>query len=427
VVDGLSVRGMSGPMPARADGRFPLLAQPGYLRFWAADSVSMFGTYVTTLALQVLAVVTLHASVTELGLLGAARWLPYPLFGLVAGVLVDRWRRRPVLVGGDLARAALLGAIPVLATAELLTMPLLIGLMVVFGAMSLLYDAAHQSYLPRLVPAELLIDANARLEQTSAVAQTGGPLAAGWLVKIAGAPATILVDAASYLVSGLVLATLRTPEPASRVQRRSLVRELREGVSWVYRHRMLGPLALTSHAWFLFNSMVTTVYVFYALDVLGIDAFGLGVTYALAGVGAVLGATVSGPAGRRFGVGPVIIAMSWLFPAAYALIPLARPGATGLVLLGAAQFLFGLSLGVDGPLEMGYRQAATPDRLQGRMNATMRSLNRGAIVIGAPLGGLLADHAGSRPALWVAIAGLVLQALVLTLSPFRHARLAAAE
>jgi MFS family permease len=409
------------------DGRFPLLAQPGYLRFWAADSVSMFGTYVTMLALQVLAVATLHASVTELGLLGAARWLPYPLFGLIAGVLVDRHRRRPVLVGGDLARAMLLGAIPLLATVDLLSMPLLIGLMLVFGAMSLLYDAAHQSYLPRLVPGRLLIDANARLEQTSSVAQTGGPLIAGWLVKVIGAPAAIGVDAVSYLVSGLVLATLRTPEPPVPVQRRSLGRELREGVSWVYRHRMLGPFALTSHAWFLFNSMVTTVYVFYALEVLGVDAFGLGVTYALAGVGAVLGATVSGLAGRRFGVGPAIIAMRWLLPAAYVLIPLATPGSTGLVLLCAAQFLFGLSLGVDSPLEMGYRQAATPDRLQGRMNATMRSLNRGAIVVGAPLGGLLADHAGIRPTLWVAVAGLAVQALALSLSPFRHARLVPVE
>jgi MFS family permease len=384
----------------------------------------MVGTYVTALALQVLAVVTLGASVTEVGVLGAARWLPYLLFGLVAGVLVDRYRRLPVLVAGDLARAAVLGAVAVLAAAGSLTMPVLIGLVLVFGLLSLGYDAAHQSYLPRLVSAPLLTDANARLEQTAAVGQTGGPLLAGWLVAAAGAAAAIGLDAASYLVSGLILATLRRPEPVERVQSRSLRRELREGLAWVYRHRMLGPFAVASHAWFLFNSMVTTVYVVYALEGLGIDPFGLGVTYALAGAGAVLGATVSGRVGRRFGVGPAVIAMHWLLPLAYVLIPLARPGTTGLVLLCAAQFLFGLSLGVDSPIEMGYRQAVTPDRLQGRMNATMRSLNRGAVVIGAPLGGVLADHLGHRPALWIAIGGLTAQALALTVSPFRHARLA---
>ncbi|HVQ96225.1 MAG TPA: MFS transporter [Mycobacteriales bacterium] len=405
--------------------RFPLLAQAGFGRFWVADGVSMFGTYVTMLALQVLAVVTLEASATGVGLLGAARWLPYLLFGLLAGVLVDRHRRWPVLVGCDLARALLLGCIPVLVWLDALNLPLLLGLVLAIGGCSLLYDAAHQSFLPSLVPAALLTQANARLEQTSSVGQTGGPLLAGWLVAAAGAAAGILVDAVSYLVSGLILATVRVAEPVRAQAGRGLRRDLAEGLAWVYRHRMLGPLALTSHAWFLFNSMVSTVYVLYALQTLGLTAFGLGVTYALAGCGAVLGATGSTRAGRRFGVGPVIVAMRWLLPVAYLLLPLARPGPAALVLLGTAQFLFGLTLGLDGPVEMGYRQSVTPDRLQGRMNATMRSLNRGAVVLGAPAGGLLADHLGHRPTLWIAITGLAVQAAVLTASPFRQARVPA--
>jgi MFS family permease len=403
--------------------RFPLLAHREFRRFWIADTVSIFGVHVTTLAMQVLAAVILQASVTEIGVLGAARWLPCLLFGLIAGVLVDRHRRRPILVGADLGRAALLGLVPLLALADALSMPLLIGIVLPIGVLSLLYDAAHQSYLPRLMPAALLTPANARLEQTAAVAQTAGPLVAGWLVKILNAPLAVLVDALSYLVSGIVLATLRVPERVEPPARRHLGRELREGLSWVYQHRMLAPLALTSHLWFLFNSMVTTVYVVYAMDDIGIDPFGLGVTYAVAGAGTVLGAALSGRVGHRFGLGPSIVAARWLVPVGYLFVPLASPGTTGLVLLCAAQFLFGMSVGADSPLEMAYRQTVTPDRLLGRMNATMRSLNRGAIVIGAPIGGVLADQIGNRFSLWTAISGLVVSAIILTCSPFRHARL----
>jgi MFS family permease len=192
--------------------RYPLLASKEFRWFWTADSLSMFGTYITALALQVFAVVTLQASPIELGLLGAARWLPYLMFGLVAGVLVDRYRRRPILVGADLVRAGLLTLIPLLAAVQALRMPVLIALVLVFGAVSLAYDAAHQSFLPNLVPTRLLTPANARLEQSSAVAQTFGPVIGGWLIRMVGAPLAILADAASYLVSGLVVARLRVCE-----------------------------------------------------------------------------------------------------------------------------------------------------------------------------------------------------------------------
>jgi hypothetical protein len=161
--------------------RFPLLGYPAYVRFWLADAVSMVGSSVTGLALQVLAVVTLQATGTEVGLLNAARWLPYLLFGLLAGAVVDRCRRQPILVGADLARAVVLGVIPLCAALDVLTLPVLIAVVLVFGALSLVYDAAHQSFPPALVPRSLLTSAYARLEQTSAVAQTGGPvLAARW-------------------------------------------------------------------------------------------------------------------------------------------------------------------------------------------------------------------------------------------------------
>jgi MFS family permease len=401
-----------------------LLRHKDFVRFWAADTVSLAGTHVTTLALKAVAVLTLGASATGTGVLEAARWLPYLLFGLVAGALVDRRRRLPVLVGADLARAVVLALIPLSAFTGTLSMPLLVALVVVFGTLSMFYEAAHQSFLPLLVPIDRLTDANARLEQTRSAAQGFGPLVGGALVKLIGGPLAVLVDAVSYLVSGLVLATLRTPErPVDTPVRRDLRGEVREGLRWVYRHEVLRPLAYASHAWFLCTSMVTGVYAVLVLDELGFDAFEFGLTFAVGGFGGLLGASLSGPAGRRFGVGPVIVAARWTTPVGYTLVPLATSDATGLVLLCAAQFVFFLSIGFDGPVELAYRQSITPDRLLGRMNGTMRSVNRGMIVFGALLGGVLADWLGSRTALWTAVVGLLGQAVGITFSAVRRARL----
>jgi MFS family permease len=398
------------------------MGNAGFLRFWAADTVSLVGSYVTAVALPALAVTTLHASGTELGLLNAARWLPYLLFGLIAGVLVDRYRRQPMLVGADFLMAVLLGLIPLLAVVDLLGMAVLLGIVLVFGTVSLVYDAAHQSFLPSLVPAAQLTKANARLEQTNAVAQTGGQTLAGWLVLVAGPPLAILLDAISYLVSGLVLTTVK-PEEHREKRAPDLKREVREGLHWVYRHETLAPLAITSHVWFLFNGMMVTLFQFLVLRTLALGEFVLGVTFAVGGIGGVIGASLAGRAERRFGAGPAIIAGRWLTPVGYLALPFATNDTTGIVLLCAAQLLFGLSIGLDSPIEMSFRQTITPDRLLGRMNATMRSINRGMIVIGAPLGGLFADVISMQTALWIAVAGMFAQAVAISATKFRHARL----
>ncbi|MDA3645409.1 MFS transporter [Saccharopolyspora indica] len=399
-----------------------------YRRFWAASTTSIFGTYVTTLALQVLAALTLHATATELGLLNAARWVPYLLLGLFVGVLVDRYRSKPLLVGADFARAVVLCAIPLLHLAGLLTLPVLIAFAALLGLLSLFFDAADQAFLPKLVPVHMLTSANARLEQSHAVAQTTGPLLAAALVKAIGAPLAILVDAISYLISGALLAGIGTREQsAPRAQRRGVLTELREGASWVYRHRMLGPQSLAGHLWFLAHSMLTTVYVLYVLRApeggLGLGEFQLGISYACAGVGAVAGGALANRSGRRFGAGRTVVLTRVLMPLPWLLVPLLGPSPAVIVLLGLSQLLFWVLMGLEGPNEMAYRQAITPDRLQGRVNTTIRSLNRGAIVIGAPLGGLIADATSLRTALWAGIAGLVASAVVLAASPFRHATL----
>jgi MFS family permease len=398
--------------------------RPAFVRFWTAATVSGFGTYVTTLALQVLVVVTLHQGAGGVGLISASRWLPYLLFGLVIGVLVDRSRRRPLLVITDLLRAGLLVAVPLLAVTGHLTIVGLMAFMVVFGVTSLINDAASQSFLPRLVPASMLTPANARLDQSDAVAQTSGPVIAGGLVSLLTAPWALLVDAASYLISGLLLLRIQVVEPPSRRGTLQGVRsEAAEGLRWVYRHRTLKPNALGTHAWFLFFSVVNVIVPPFALRTLGLSALGLGIALAAGGVGGLTGALAATRMGARFGVGAVVIASHAGTALAVAVFALSSANWAGWIVFGVGQLILGLSMGVSNANEMGYRQAVTPDHLQGRSNATIRSINRAMIVVGAPLGGLLADAIGFRVVLWFTVAGFLMVAAALSATPYRSARL----
>ncbi|MFS8097276.1 MFS transporter [Lentzea alba] len=378
-------------------------------RFWAAVTVSEFGTQVTTLAMPLFVLVTLNGSATDVGLLNAARWAPYLLCGLLAGALIDRWRRLPVLVTADLGRALLLG------TAALFVRDLTLLLVIMFlvGLLSLGHDIASQSFLPRLVDRSRLPQANARLAQTGSAAAATGPLVGGGLVGALGAPLSIVLDAVSYLVCGLLLATLKTAEPPAPAKRGTI----REGLAWVYGHPMLRPLALNTHAWMIFSAAAGAVYVPFALRVLGLSPFELGATLAAAGVGGVLGGAVSTTVAERLGLGRSAVTARFLPIVAFGLIAVSD----GWVMAAAGQFLFWFGISVESPSTIAFRQAVTPDRLQGRMNATIRSLNWGMVTIGAPLGGLLADTAGHRVALGVATAGFALTAVTFACSRFRFA------
>ncbi|MEV6521595.1 MFS transporter [Longispora sp. NPDC051575] len=399
----------------------------GYRRFWAASAVSVFGTHVTTIALQILVVEGLRATTTQYGLVSSAQWLPYLLFGLVAGVLIDRHRRRPVLVWADLGRGLVLAAIPLLYLGDALSLPTLAGLLFCFGLLSVLFDTAEQAYLPRLVPRELLTPANARLQLTMNLAQTAGPALGGVLIRVVTAPIAIVVDAVSYLVSALLLATIRTPEPAPQpAGRRDLRHELREGLTYVYGHRLLRAHAVNGHLWFLVHSALATVLTFYVVEgsQLGLGAFGLGLVYAAGGVGAVLGNTLSSKLSARLGAGRTMVLCAMAKAVPWLLVVFARPGPAALPMVALGLFGFWLLLGVCGPVEMGWRQSITPDALQARMGGTIRSVNRAAIVVGAPLGGLLADHTSHRLALWAGIVGLAVTGCYAYCSPLRGASFA---
>lgn len=402
---------------------------PGFLPFWLAGTVSEFGSFITLLALQVLVVQSLHGTSLEVGLLKSATWLPYVLLGLFAGALVETRRRIPILIGSDLARAVILLAIPGLWLLGWLTLPALLAFVAVFGVFTLFNDSASQSLLPRLVPRASLLPANARIDQSYTVAETSGPVIAGALVSLVGAPFAVLVDAASYLFSAAALTRVRLAEPRVVPRARSQVwSDIRDGLRWVYRHRTLAPMAVSTHVWFLFSSMLNTVFVPFLLVGLQMSAFQLGLALAASGVGGVVGALLATRIGLRWGVGWTVIAGTAVMSVAWTLIALVPTGHgagaqwISLAVIAVGQALFGLALGAENANEMGYRQAVTPDALQGRMNATMRSVNRAALVIGAPVGGLLADAIGFRPTILIGVAGLLVSLVIMAASPFRSAR-----
>jgi hypothetical protein len=208
---------------------------PGFRRFWWGEAVSGFGTAVTSLALQTLAEITLRGGAVQVGWLNSARWLPYLVLGLVVGALVDRAPPPPGMVSTDLAPAPVFAVLPLALIHDFLTFPGLLLVVVLFGTVSLINDAASQSFVPRLVPRDRLQRAHARLDGAGAVAETAGPAVAGALIRVIGAPLSVLVDALTYLFSAVMVATLRsvaepTPERPARVNVRAVGSEIRDGI-----------------------------------------------------------------------------------------------------------------------------------------------------------------------------------------------------
>ncbi len=404
-----------------------VLGSGPFLRYWRADAVSGFGTYVTLFALQTLVVLTLHGSAADVGWLNAARWLPYLVFGLVVGAVVDGRRRLPLMVGTDLVQAVLLVTIPLMWWLDLLSLPVLMLIVIAYGTASVVNVAAAMSFLPRLVDAPHLQAAHARTDGADAVASTAGPALGGLLVSAVGAPLAVLLDSVTYVYSALTLRRIDLDEPAPRagLTVRGLLRDVADGVRWAYRGSGLAALALSTHAWFVGHAVVGVLLAPYVLRTLDLSAFEFGVIGAAGGVGALLGAVVTTRVGRRLGTGRTIILCDLINALGVVVMVLAgqqMSRAAKLAVIVVGQGIYGLAMGMSNSHETSYRQLVTPDELQARTNTTLRSLNRAAVVVTAPIAGILADAWGIRPMLLVAAAIFALVAVGLCATSFRNVR-----
>lgn len=397
-----------------------------FMRLWSAQTLSLAGTQVTQIALPIAAITLLDATPWQLGLLAAAQYLPFLLIGLPAGVWVDRWRRRPVLVTTDLARAVILAVLPLAYLLGGLRLWMLYPVGFAVGILTVFFDIAHQSYLPSLVDRDRLVDGNGKLEASYQGAQLAGPGVGGVIVQVLTAPVALFADAVSYLFSALLLGRIKATEPAPEPHpedAHGLLRGIGVGLRYVLGHRLLRPIALATAIGNLFGvfGIVQAVLTLFAIKGVGLTAAGLGLALGIANAGALLGALANGRIVGALGLGPVIVASVTLPGAAILLLPLARPG-FALPVLAVALAIAWFGIAVYNVNQISLRQAVVPTALQGRMNATMRFLIWGTIPLGTALGGFLGGAIGLRWTLLIAGAGGLLSALPVLLSPVRALR-----
>jgi hypothetical protein len=408
-----------------------LLRHPDFVRLWTAETISQLGTQVSALAIPFVAIEILEATTFQVALLNVVDFLPFLLIGLPAGVWVDRLRRRPVMIAGDLGRAAALATVPVAFALGTLTIVQLYAVGFVVGALTVFFDVAYQSYLPSIVIREQLPEGNAKLEVSRAGAAVVGPGLAGLIIAILRAPLAVALDALSFLVSALFLVTIRRPEPVPEAHREdgqpgpAMRREMAEGLRYVLGHAYLKNIAACTATANLFGTVATSVLLVFAVRELGMTAGSIGVAFSIGATGALLGALTANRVSTGLGVGPTIIAfggVSGLALLPLALAPVGTPQPVLVVLVALAGFVTGVATVVYNVAQVSLRQAITPTRMQGRMNATMRWFVWGTIPIGGILGGALGTLLGVREAVLIGALGEMLAIVPVLFSPVRRIR-----
>lgn len=380
---------------------------PDFLRFWSGEALSLFGTQVTNLALPLTAVMVFDASAEQVGLLRFLQLVPYLFLALLFGVWVDRGRRRPIMMLANGVRMLLIALVPLLSHYHHLSIDGLLVIACVVGVFSVLFDVSWMSFVPVLARhPRHYVEANQKMGVTQSTTDVAGPGAAGVLIGWLGPTTALLVDAGSYLASLTGLALIRTPEPPPpAVERRHLGRELRDGVQWVFGHRLLRPLALLAPFTNFSLTCVSTLFLLYGVRDKGMSPAEVGLIFSASSVGALAGALASRTLMRRCRIGPLYgVALAGIYagPLLLAFAGGSRPVLTGLFVLSLLVSYLGS--GLSNVVQITLRQTCTPPSLMGRMNAAFRTLLFG----GGALGGLCAGLVGGAMGLH---AGLVLVAL----------------
>ena len=397
-----------------------------FLKLWSASTVSLFGTQISQLALPLAAVLVLDASAFEVAALGTVEFLPFILFTLPAGVWVDRLRRRPILIAGDLGRAVLLATIPIAYFADVLTLGQLFVVGFLVGVCTVFFDVAYMSYLPSLVERNAIIEGNSKLQVSQSAAQISGPGFAGVLIEIFTAPYAVLVDALSFLGSAAFLIRIRTPEESPRpamtgADKSSIWTELKEGLRFVLGNPNLRAQAgCTATSNFFFNVAFAIIVVFFVRE-LGLSPGLIGLVFSVSAVGSLVGAFTSRRISERFGIGVTTIGVTILQGPAILLTAFA-PASQPLPFLIAGGLIIGFGVVVYNITQVSYRQAICPPQLQGRMNSVMRFLVWGTIPLGSLVGGALGTWVGLRETIVIGAIGAGLSFLWILLSPQRHLR-----
>jgi predicted MFS family arabinose efflux permease len=416
---------------ARKESSRPEHAPPGlwhhpdFVRLWAGETISQFGSTISRDALPLTALLVLGATPLQMGVLAAGAGLPVLAIGLVAGAWVDRLRRRPIMLWTDVGRAVLLGCIPAAAALGALRFEHLLIVALLAGALTVFFDAAYQAFVPVLVSRDRLVEANSKIETGVGLSEITAPGVAGVLVQTISGPMAVLLDALTFVWSALMLVFIRTPEPPPPrvVERRHLLIEVVEGIRLVGGHPVLRALGGAAATGAFFGNFFAALYSLYAVRELGLGPALLGVTVACGGAGSLVGAALAGRIVSARGIGPTIVGAALVSGGAALLIPLAGgPVLLAALVLMLAQFVADGAATVEQIAATSVRQAAVSDRLLGRANACMYLLRVGVAPFGALVGGLLAEMIGVRPTVAIAVAGGLLTLVWLVWSPLPQLR-----
>jgi MFS family permease len=393
-----------------------------FRRLWIGESVSQFGSTISQLALPLVAILVMHASTFEVGLLVTFEMAAFLLVGLPAGAWVDRMRFRAVLIVNDVLRALALASVPLAQWLNVLTIGQLYAVALLTGVCTVFFDVAYQSYLPELVDREQLVDANAKLQASESVSQIAGPSVGGALIEVLTAPYAVLLDAVSFLWSASWVAAIqaRPPKPARRPDR-NLRREIGEGLRFVLGNRMLRSIAMCTGSSNLFSSMAAGVSFVLLARELNLSPGLIGLLGSASAIGGLAGSLVARRFAERVGQGPAI----WISALATGpfgfVMPFVQRDWT-LALLAFAEAAMWLSVVIYNITQVSFRQGLCPPALLGRMNATMRFLVWGTLPLGGFLGGVLGETIGVRQTLLVVAVGGALTFLPVFLSPLRTMR-----
>jgi MFS family permease len=400
----------------------PLLREdPRFRRFWTGQAISLVGDQVTLIALPLVAVLALDATPAQMGYLVAAELAPNLLFSLHAGAWADRrGRKRQLMIATDLGRALLIGSLPAAYAFDALTFGHMLVVAFLMGSLSVLFNVSYSSLFVALLPRERFVEGSSIVHGSRALSYVAGPSIGGALVQAVSAPATLVVDACSYVVSALFLRTVDVEEPATEPPGRGHVVA---GVRWVFGSPVIRAALGATATINFFNYVFFALFILYATRTLGVEPGTLGLVLGAGAVGGVVGSVTTGWIAARLGLGPAFALGCVLFPAPLLLVPLAEgPHAVVLACLFLAELGSGFGVMVLDISAGALAAAIVPDRLRSRVSGAYMVVNYGVRPLGALVGGALGTWIGLRETLWIATAGALLGVLWLLPSPVLRLR-----
>ena len=395
-----------------------------FVRVWTAATISLFGSLVTRMALPLAAILVLGSGAIEVAVLRSMELVATLVFGLVAGAWVDRLRRRPVLIWADLGRAALLGSIPVAFAFSILTFWHLLLVTLLASILTTFFDSADNAYLPTIVERDQLVEANGALAASGSAAEFMAFGISGFLVQALTAPFAILLDAVSFVVSALLLGSIRREEapPPLVADREPVLSEIRDGLRLVRHDPILrafvGAQMSLAALWGIFGA----TWFLFVLEELDLGPAILGVIAGVGGASSFIGAIVATRATRRWGIGPVAIVAMLLSALGNAFIPLA-PAGLPLIAMGCLvmqQLVADSAVTVYDITEVSVRQTLVRDRALGRVASTFHVAAGLAQLMATISAGILAEVIGLRATAWLGPIAALVGAAILWFSPVRH-------